>query len=250
MRFPYITILLSIATISIARAGEILKHRQINDCTRTITASSGDTCISLAAYFGLTSNQFMHYNPSINSDCSNLSPGAAYCVEENHGRPSNGLSPTQTGVASNCNRFYLVQQGDTCQNIVNGLGSLTLNDLYVSPHFEMPNTESPRSYKWNPAVGTSCNSLIAGYYVCVGVNGHPTRPSMPSYTSVVYPTPTPFMPGAIGNCRNWYLVVSGDTCDWVTAKTGVSFPTIRQLNTGVNSACTNLPLGDYICIGI
>jgi hypothetical protein len=37
-------------------------------------------------------------------------------------------------------------------------------------------------YSWNPAVGSSCTTLLAGYYVCVGIPGITTTPP-PTTTS-------------------------------------------------------------------
>lgn len=61
-------------------------------------------------------------------------------------------SPTHTGIVSGCTKYYQAQKGDTCVTVV--------NDHY--PSLTVSQFES-----WNPAVGTSCNSLLAGYYYCV-----------------------------------------------------------------------------------
>jgi hypothetical protein len=61
-------------------------------------------------------------------------------------------SPIQTGIVSSCTKYYQAQKGDTCVTIV--------NDHY-------PNLTVAQFESWNPAVGTSCNSLLAGYYYCV-----------------------------------------------------------------------------------
>ena len=78
--------------------------------------------------------------------------------------------------------FYRVTAGDGCQDIVDKYETFSLNEFY----------------KWNPAVGTSCQSLQAGYYVCVGVPGTPTqRP-----TSVAAPTgPLPTQSGIVTDCE-------------------------------------------------
>lgn len=134
MLFLHFTFLWSTATLALAQAAENLKHRQSSlppDCDVGIVAHSGDTCDSLAAAIGIPSNIFIYYNQDsqhpINNDCTNLVPDTEYCAHKTHGRP------TQAGIASNCNQFYQVQSGNTCIQIVDNTGSLTLNDLYVLP---------------------------------------------------------------------------------------------------------------------
>lgn len=52
------------------------------------------------------------------------------------------------------NKYYFVESGDGCANIASAY-SITLANFY----------------KCNPAVGTACQPLQAGYYVCVGESG-------------------------------------------------------------------------------
>ncbi len=60
--------------------------------------------------------------------------------------------PVQDGITKNCKTYYKAKPGDSCQKIVNDYGVFTFNDFY----------------KWNPAVGKNCESLLGGYYYCVG----------------------------------------------------------------------------------
>jgi len=91
----------------------------ISDCTYFIDAASGDSCASIAAAWGITTAQFIIYNPSVKSNCSGLIIGDSYCVEENYGKgPAStsasmlttgpvstttlGPTPEQSGIASSC----------------------------------------------------------------------------------------------------------------------------------------------------
>jgi hypothetical protein len=62
--------------------------------------------------------------------------------------------PIETLMISTCDSFYLVKSGDTCSKIVSSKG-INLSQFY----------------SWNKNVGSSCNNLLSGYYVCVGVLG-------------------------------------------------------------------------------
>lgn len=52
------------------------------------------------------------------------------------------------------NNYYKVVSDDTCLGIAYQ-HAITLSQFYT----------------WNPAVGTNCQVLLAGYYVCVGISG-------------------------------------------------------------------------------
>lgn len=58
-------------------------------------------------------------------------------------------------------------------------------------------------------------------------------------------TSAPIAPGAAANCKSWYTVQAGDSC----ASTGVSFDTLKQLNTAIDGSCSNLWAGYRYCTG-
>lgn len=127
-------------------------------CQFNVAASSGDTCASFAADWGLTEAKFQALDPSVACPTT-LVAGQDYCVlgsvssatttsptststtttsspiSTTTTSPSTITStfvtttsssspyqPTQTGLASNCNGFYLVSSGDTCQVIESKYG--------------------------------------------------------------------------------------------------------------------------------
>jgi LysM repeat protein len=115
------------------------------------------TLHSLSSYSGI---QVVSFYPSssdtpltiaVNSNCTNLLLGEAYCVQG----PTQVTppAPTQSGTAANCNKYYTVQSGDSCSGIETQY-SITFAQLY----------------QWNPAIGSNCQSLLIGYAVCVGVS--------------------------------------------------------------------------------
>lgn len=61
-------------------------------------------------------------------------------------------TPTQTGMALNCDSFYKAVTGDSCFSIAENT-SIPLTDFET----------------WNPAVGSNCTTLFAGYYYCIGI---------------------------------------------------------------------------------
>jgi hypothetical protein len=143
-------------------------------------------------------------------------------------------------MASNCNKFYLVESGDQCGTIAANEG-ITLTEFY----------------SWNPAVGTNCEYLDLGDYVCVDVIG--VTPSQTSTETMIptstvlgdgIPTPTPYQTGMVTNCDTFHLVVSGDECGDLATDYGISLTQFYNWNPAVGSSCQYLELGYYVCVGV
>ncbi|KAI4193919.1 MAG: hypothetical protein LQ350_008079 [Teloschistes chrysophthalmus] len=263
-----IQLCVSLGVIALAYASAVPGHQQvrrqsgpvppdtIKDCTYFYDSQPGDTCVSIVGDWGLSQEQFKTYNPSVKSDCSGLVIGTAYCVEENYGNgpappettattsskttatttsaTPTGPSPVQSGINAQCKQFYKVQDGDTCAGIVDKYHTFTLQNLY----------------SWNPAIGSSCGSLLAGYYVCVGIPGTPTAP--PTTTSAgATPGPSPTQSGLAANCKKFYKVQDGDECGKIVASYGTfSLADFYTWNPAIGTNCGSLISGYYVCVGL
>ncbi|KAH8163292.1 hypothetical protein CIB48_g4954 [Xylaria polymorpha] len=226
----------------------------IQDCTNWAVASSSDTCESIADDYFISLSDLYTFNPSLSASSCPLIVGDSYCVEENFGVPpppptsttstttGNGIStpsPVQTGIASNCNKFYLVQDGDTC-SVIAAMYGIALADFYA----------------WNPAAGSTCATLGLHDYVCVGtLDATGPTTTTASATTTTKPgngisTPTPVQTGIASNCNKFYEVRSGDICDTIVAAYGISLSNFYAWNPAVGSSCTTLIPGDYVCVGI
>ncbi|TQV95052.1 LysM domain-containing protein [Cordyceps javanica] len=133
-------------------------------------------------------------------------------------------SPVQDGIAKDCKTYYKAKPGDSCQKIVNDYGVFTFKDFH----------------KWNPAVGNDCESLLGGYYYCVGVPGTPSR------CTEKHPTPT--QPGSVCKCGQWYKVKKGDNCQALEKKFKISDKDFHKLNGGLNKDCSNLQADVNVCV--
>ncbi|KAJ6605304.1 hypothetical protein DFH09DRAFT_897553 [Mycena vulgaris] len=54
--------------------------------------------------------------------------------------------------------------------------------------------------------------------------------------------------GGDDGCAQTYTVVSGDTCSGIETTTGVSNTQLHALNPAINSGCTNLQVGQILCL--
>ncbi|KAH2164339.1 hypothetical protein KXV74_007871, partial [Aspergillus fumigatus] len=180
---------------------------------------------------------------AVKTDCSGLQAGYFVCIGvagSTTTTTSNPHSPQQTGIAANCNKYYFVEIGDGCAAIASTY-SITLADFY----------------SWNPGVGTSCQSLQAGYYVCVGVSGSttststtttkPTTTTKAPITTTTASGPSPTQSGITADCETFDQAVSGDSC-WTIVSEKYTYLTQDQFyawNPAVGPTCSNLQAGYY-----
>ncbi|PYH30085.1 LysM peptidoglycan-binding domain-containing protein [Aspergillus neoniger CBS 115656] len=220
------------------------------DCDQFYLVETGDSCGKIEAQFGISASEFLDWNPSVNSDCTNILAGYYYCVDVPGATtgpvttttipvttttPGDGITtptPIQTGMTDKCNKFDLVQSGDTCEAI--------------AAKYEIP---LATFYSWNPAVSSSCSDLDLGYYVCVDTIDY-TVPTTTTSAGNGITTPTPYEPGMVSDCTTFYFVRSGDTCGSIASTLGITVGDIEKWNPKVGSGCKGLWLNDYICVGV
>ncbi|KAK3342345.1 hypothetical protein B0H65DRAFT_575430 [Neurospora tetraspora] len=230
-----------IATPSPTQAG------MVGNCNKFHFVSGGQDCPAIQYLYGITFDQLLRWNPAIGASCQGMWANTYLCVSTTTDQTTlitstkttvittskptttagNGIStpqPIQTGIPTNCDKFHTVVAGDECQAIANKY-SVSLSQFYA----------------WNPAIGTGCSTLWAGYNVCVHTVGATTikTTASPTSTGNGIATPTPTQP-----------VASGDTCDVIASKYGTTSTKIHSWNTQINSACNNIWLGYYVCVGV
>lgn len=228
----------------------------VNNCKSFYEVKSGDQCSAILSNYGITLSQFTTWNPAVGSTCTALWVDTYVCVSTTGSAATtttsvktptptsgNGIStpsPIQTGMTSSCKTFYKTKSGDGCAAIATSY-SISLTNFYT----------------WNPAVGSTCASLWADTYVCVGLIGgstgsSPTTTLKPTKTDTGngISTPTPFQPGMIASCKKFRQVVSGDECGKIASGANVALTDFYKWNPGVGNSCASLWLGYFVCIGI
>ncbi|KAF9892628.1 hypothetical protein FE257_001030 [Aspergillus nanangensis] len=144
--------------------------------------------------------------------------------------------PLQTGIVAECNRYHRVRENDNCASIAKAY-AITLDDFY----------------RWNPAVGSACETLWLGYHVCVGAtkasppSTPPTNPGTPTGAA-----PAPTQSGMTSACVQYYQAQPADTCiSIVTQKhPKISLTQFLDWNPGVGASCESLLAGYYYCVAI
>ncbi|RDW63078.1 putative LysM domain protein [Aspergillus mulundensis] len=280
----------SATTTSSASSPSPTQTGLISSCNAYYYVEKGDYCQGIVDSFAnFTLPQFYAWNPAVQDDCSGLQAGYYVCVgvtgssepsatsttlttttkESSTAVPTSTspYEPQQTGLASNCtralqlttpanrrnccavgNEYYFVESGDTCAEIASD-NSIALSSFYA----------------WNPAVGSSCSGLQAGYYVCVGVAGTTSTSTSTATTTTKSPSttastttgtgtataPSPTQSGLTPSCTTYYKAVSGDSC-WSITNEKYSYLAGTSLfydwNPAVGSDCANLQAGYYYCV--
>ncbi|KAH7040895.1 uncharacterized protein B0I36DRAFT_379762 [Microdochium trichocladiopsis] len=220
------------------------------DCDRFYFVKLGDTCAGIASQFGISQQQFQQWNPAVGSTCTGIWADTYACVHvvglqtskttskpTTTSTPGNGIQtpqPTQPQIVSNCDKFVLVQAGETCATIAakNGI------------------TEQQFA-AWNPSVGSTCTGLWANAYACVHIIGLATTTKATSTTSAGngIQTPQPTQPSMVTNCAKFHKVSSGQTCARIAADAGITVSRLRTWNKSLSAACTELWANAYVCIG-
>ncbi|PNH01062.1 Lysozyme [Tetrabaena socialis] len=103
------------------------------------TVKSGDYCYAIAQANGVSVDNILALNPTVNSGCTNLRIGQALCLP---GKPGGGPAA--------CTKPYIVKSGDYCYIIAQANGVSVANIL-----------------AWNPAVNVGCTNLRVGQLLCL-----------------------------------------------------------------------------------
>ena len=166
-------------------------------CTAYYTIVSDDTCSVMETKFNITLTDITTWNPEINSQCSNLQLGLAYCVAFNSSGSSGPPPPPvnlATGSLNNCTSYYTVVSGDNCPAIE------TTFKIAAADFF-----------RWNPEVSFDCSNILVGEAYCVGGGGNA--------------------------CNKIYVVQSGDFCFAITQSQDITQQQLDALNPFLDSNC-------------
>ncbi|KLU90373.1 hypothetical protein MAPG_09335 [Magnaporthiopsis poae ATCC 64411] len=203
------------------------------------------SCSETVDFYALSLADFVYWNPSITASCANYQSGRSYCVEGppaprstgpttttttkppaqttttttkppavTSTKPSptttsagNGVAtptPTQPGMVSNCNKFAFVNPGDSCSAVLSN-NKITLAQLY----------------RWNSGVGSQCEGMWAGVYVCVAVIGGGGNNPPPATTTTS-----------------------------AMASAGITLAQFVEWNAAVGDNCQSMWGSVYVCVGV
>ncbi|RAH80511.1 carbohydrate-binding module family 18 protein [Aspergillus japonicus CBS 114.51] len=221
----YSTRLLATATKTITGTGV--------GAAATATAATSSSCLGQ-----LVQPRKLFYCPDL-TDTYNVSTGTAYHI---------------TGDNSGCQFTEPICLPLPCE----------LDTVYLNPtcadlaaRYSTDNNEVTvtQFLSWNPFIQGSCGSLYTGQRVCKSPPGGRFNATAiiyaPTTAGSYYTTASPAeptQPGATADCGLYYQVASGDTCNSIALRFGLTFAELQQLNVDITDTCSNLWLGYDICV--
>ncbi|KAJ7064105.1 hypothetical protein C8F01DRAFT_1275311 [Mycena amicta] len=230
-----------------------------SNCTSYYTVQSGDNCNLIESKFNISFSDFLHWNPEVSTTCGNLAL-ASYCV----------------GIPGGCQQTYTVVSGDSCGAIESktGVSDATLHALNPwidtnCDNIQIGQSVCVKNYRrlWSPGQfgareleqlylvlcitcnqATNCNLIESKFNISFSdvLKWNPEVSS--DVWKCISHLPYSYCVGVAGGCQQTYTVASGDTCGAIESKTGVSDATLHSLNTWINAACSNIQIGQALCI--
>ncbi|KAJ5712177.1 hypothetical protein N7488_006333, partial [Penicillium malachiteum] len=181
------------------------------------TVQTNETCINISAAQNVSTPALEEIN-ALDAACQYLTENQILCLP-----PSCSI--------------YKVGANDTCSSIVATLSREVSTTIFRS---------------WNPSINIDCSNLnsLIGEYLCVSPPGSMEIPiSFPlaSATTAV-PVPTNAVTTSNTDCGFWYTIQSGETCETVEEKFGVSTEDFYFLNPQLNKTCNDLWAGNSYCV--
>lgn len=102
----------------------------VSNCNKFVYVNPGDTCDVISFWNDVGGGQWVKLWNGLSEDCRGLQAHTYACIGVIGGtptQPGNGIStpvPTQPGMVSNCNKFYKVSPGETCDHVAFWGGAL------------------------------------------------------------------------------------------------------------------------------
>jgi LysM repeat protein len=136
-----------------------------------------------------------------------------------------GLLPQLLSASVVCSFSVAANNGDTCQSFASTWGQSVEDFEALNP-------------------GVSCPNLTAGQSYCVigTVSNDPepttTSTTLKTTTSTTTTSSSPYQPtqpGLVANCDQFHLVASGDQCDTIEAKYGITDAQFKAWNPSINA---------------
>ncbi|KAJ5976027.1 hypothetical protein N7481_009734 [Penicillium waksmanii] len=154
-----------------------------------------------------------------------------------------GLIPQLISADVICNFSTTASSGDTCTSFATSWGSTLADFQALNPGVSCPNLTTGQSYC---VIGTVTSESGITTKATITTTSSTTKAATTT-TSTQY---EPAVPGLPSNCDGFHLIASGDQCDAIEAKYGITDAQFKEWNPSIDSNCSNLWLGYYVCVHV
>ncbi|KAG8686179.1 hypothetical protein FRC08_012704 [Ceratobasidium sp. 394] len=183
------------------------------NCYQYYTAVSGDTCTAISYSQVANLTDLYRWNSGLNSQCTNLAVGSAYCVWGDPVGASTTMTSTGTPAPTATMPATTAAPTDSCTWV---WCTATFTDAIPPP---------------TPSGGGTVTATSSS--------------ASPTATGV--PRPSNAAPNSTKNCKKWYTVVSGDYCYLICQNQGCTVADLQTWNPDLGTDCV-AQLGVAYCV--
>lgn len=142
------------------------------------------------------------------------------------------------------------ESGDTCDSLASSWGISLQDFVNINPGVTCPGSlQVGKSYcvigEYTPGPTSSSSSTTS-----TTTTQQTSTTSTSSTAPPPEPTNSPQMPGIIPTCDRFYKIQSGDICDTIASRNGITVAQLRSWNSEINASCSNLWVDYYICVHV
>ncbi|KAL2814000.1 hypothetical protein BJX63DRAFT_442661 [Aspergillus granulosus] len=218
---PIMTTTRTTTTMTTTKTGNApgpMQSGQIETCNCWDLVREGYTCnVYLEQYPGLSLAKLVEWNPAIGSQCQNLWVENYICTGV-----EGWTAPTTTTTTT------------TMALLGNGI---------PTPTPTQPGMIADCNRFQEVVSGDTCASIAQG---AVGATATMITTTTKMGNGIA--TPTPILPGMVGNCDAFYLVKLGDGCAAIASSKGISLAQLYAWNTNLGTGCMGLWAEYYVCV--
>ncbi|KAK0643786.1 hypothetical protein B0T16DRAFT_392255 [Cercophora newfieldiana] len=253
-RPEYLTLNLAALGLQVASARSVQRAQQniipkfsyapdtIKSCAWWLDNDGTWTCPKIEETFELSMTDFQRWNPSVSLPCDALPKDQSFCIAASDGRITVEV-PVTVGPT------VTVTGGPTVT-----VSRATTETVSTS----MTVTVSSQTTLTVSAISTV---VVSGITVPVTIPVSVPIPLVSTATvttTITAPgrgrnglsTPLPYQPGMVENCKSFYYVEQGETCNEIAARFHIEEGQIVAWNPSAKTDCTNLTAENYACVGI
>ena len=232
-------------------------------CGSTYTIRIGDDCTRICNSYHLEYNSFITLNPGLN--CEHLSIGQTVCVSEKIIRVQ---THRQLRKVYNCDNVYTIRDNnDSCGNICGNYKitsetfyrlnpQINCNDIRVGDEICVPALHqypdhafgSHCGFNYVVRLGDTCNAICNRYRLQLQdfytLNPSIQCPLLRAGQSICLSSQE--IQHRYVNCKNYYVVRSGNNCESIARMYHVAYDKFIQLNSQIS--CSSLTPGQSVCV--
>ncbi|KAF3222199.1 hypothetical protein TWF191_006958 [Orbilia oligospora] len=207
-------------------------------CYKWHEREENQTCDELQATWGVTLEELRLWNPSINSGCSNLQTGKAYCVRGPLDDPIPSITGTSgpTGTRSTTTARTSSHTSTTTSRTTTTTPAATSSGFPAPPAPTGPGTTNQCKLWHETEAGDSCWSIYTEYDITFA-NLRTWNPALDSDCTNLELGMAYCVDGPGGRCTQKYTVGPGDFCWKIWDDHSITEVQFRAWNPSINENC-------------